>query len=81
MGILKSSGFGGGCIDPCLNVKKSTKGIVFVALYVDDNLMIDDKATIDDAILPFKNKGLVLKIMEGLQDYLSCKIKVSARPI
>ena len=24
-----------------------------------------------------KNKGLVLKIMEGLQDYLSCKIKMS----
>ena len=24
-----------------------------------------------------KSKGLVLKIMEGLQDYLSCKIKIS----
>ena len=32
---------------------------------------------IDDAIFVLKNKGLVLKIMKGLQDYLSCKIKIS----
>ena len=32
---------------------------------------------IDDAIEALKNKGLVLKIVEGLQDYLSCKIKFS----
>ena len=73
--ILKSSGFVGGSIDPCLYVKKSTKGIVHVDLYIDDNLMIGDIAAIDGAIEALKNKGLVLKIMEGLQDYLSCKIK------
>ena len=70
--ILKSSSFIGGNIDPCLYVKKSTKGIVYIALYVDDNLMIDDIAAIDDAIVALK-----LKILEGLQDYLSCKIKIS----
>ena len=64
--ILKSTGFIGGSIDPCLNVKKSAKGIVYMALYVDDNLMIGDSATIDDAILVLKNKGLVLKIVEGI---------------
>ena len=32
-------------------------------------------ATIDDAIEVLKTKGLVLKIVEGLQDYLSWKIK------
>ena len=53
------------------------KGIIYVALYVDDNLMIGDSAMIDDAILALKNKGLVLKTVEGLQDYLSCKIKIS----
>ena len=52
------------------------RGIVYVALYVDNNLMIGGKAAID-AILALKNKGLVLKVMEGLQDYLSCKIKIS----
>ena len=75
--ILKSFGFIGGNIDPCLYVKKSAKGIVYVAFYLDDNLMIGNSATIDEAILALKNKGLVLKIMEGLQDYLSCKIKIS----
>ena len=54
-------------MNPCLFVKRSSKGIVYVALYVDNNLMIGDKATIDDAIIAFKNKGLVLKVMEGLQ--------------
>ena len=72
--ILKSSGFVRGSIDPCLYVQKGT---VYVALYVDDNLMIWYIATIDDAIEALKNKGLVLKIVEGLQDYLSCKIKIS----
>ena len=69
--------FCGGSIDPCFYVKKSTKPILYVALYIDDNLMIGNSATIDDAILALKNKGLVLKIMEGLQDYLSYKIKIS----
>ena len=39
--------------------------------------MIGDKTMIDDAILVLKNKELVLKVMEGLQDYLSCEIKFS----
>ena len=75
--ILKSSGFVSGSINPCLYVKKSAKGIVYVALYIDNSLTIGDIATIDDAIEALKNKGLILKIMEGLQDYPSCKIKFS----
>ena len=53
------------------------KGTAYLALYMDDNLMIGDIAAINDAIEVLKNKGLVLKIMEGLQDYLSCKVKFS----
>ena len=75
--ILKNSDFIGGTIDPCLYVKKSAKDVVYVALYVDDNLMIGDITTIDDAIKALKCKGLVLKIVEGLQDYLSCEMKLS----
>ena len=74
--ILKSSGFEGGIIDPCLYVKRSAKGILYIALYVDDNHLIGNKAPIDDAILALKNKGLVLKGVEGVQDYLSCEIKI-----
>ena len=52
-------------------------GVVYVALYVDDNLMIGDIAAINDAIEVLENKGLILKIVEGLWDYLSCNIKFS----
>ena len=58
-------------------VKKSVKGLLYIALYVDNNLMVGDVKAIDDAISALKNNGLVLKVMEGLQDYLSCKIKFS----
>ena len=53
------------------------KGVVYVALYVVDNLMVGNIATIDDTIEALKSKGLVLKIVEGLQDYLSYEIKIS----
>ena len=39
--------------------------------------MIGDIAAIDYAIEALKNMGLALKIVEGLQDYVSCKIKFS----
>ena len=55
--------------------QKSTKGIVYVALYIDDNLMISNNAMIDDTILALKHRGLVLKIVDELQGYLSCKSK------
>ena len=47
------------------------KDIVYLALYADNNLMIGDMATIDNAIEPLKNKALVLKTVEVPQDYLS----------
>ena len=45
-------------------MKKSANDIVYVPLYIDDNLMIGDMATIDDGIEALKGKGLVLKIVE-----------------
>ena len=47
-------------------------GIVYTALYVDNNLMVGNIAAIDDVIEALKSK---LKIME--QDSFSCKIKFS----
>ena len=38
-----------GVIGPCLYIKKSAKGVVFVALYVDDNSMIVNLEVIDKA--------------------------------
>ena len=71
--ILKNSGFVESSINPCLYVKKSAKGI----LYIGNNLMIGEMAINDNAIKVLKSKGLVLKFVEGLQDYLSCEIKFS----
>ena len=46
-----------------------------VALYVNENLMIGNMATLYNVIEVLKNKGLVLNIVKGLRDYLSSKIK------
>ena len=66
--ILNYSGFVNGNVYPCLYVKKSAKSVVYV-------FIVGDMVAIDDAIAALNSNGLVLKIMEGLQDYLSCKIK------
>ena len=65
-------------MDQCLFLKKSKKGLVLIALYVDDNLMIGHPKAIKDAIKEMKKFGLVLKIKDNLKDYLSCEIKFSA---
>ena len=57
--------------------KKSEKGIVCVALYIDDNLMVGELEVFDKEIAAFEENGMVLKIMEGLQDYLFCKVRFS----
>ena len=75
--ILKNLGFVGGNVDPCLYIEKSAKGIVYVALYLDNNFMVGNNEVIDDAIATFKNNGLVLKVMEGLQGYLSAKLNLN----
>ena len=74
---LKNLEFVGGNVYPCLYVNKSAKGIVYVALYIDDNLMVGDVKAIDDMTAALKKNGLVVEVMEGLQDYLFCEIKFS----
>ena len=71
--ILKSLGFFGGNVNPCFYVKKSAKGVLIAALYIDDNLIIASIEAIDDAIAAIKETGLVSKIVEGPQDCLTCK--------
>ena len=39
--------------------------------------MIKDVEVIDEAIIALNETGLVLKVMKGIQDYLSCKVKFS----
>ena len=43
-----------------------TKSIVYVALYVDDDLMIEGPEAIDEAVEQYTLNALVLKVMESL---------------
>ena len=74
--VLKTLGFGGGDIDPCLLYKKTDKGIVLIGLYVDDLLIIGDSNEIDEVIAGLKNHFSV-KVEDEINDYLSCEIQFS----
>ena len=75
--ILQKIGFEGGDVDPCLYVWKNNKGIVFIAIYVDDNLLVGNKEAIDKTIELLQKEGFNLKIEDNLEDYLSCNIHFS----
>ena len=64
-------------VNPCFHVKHSVKGIVYIALYVDVNLMVEDTEFVDEATGFLKENGLDLKIVEGLEYYLPCKVRFS----
>jgi len=73
--ILKKIGFTGGTIDPCLMMRKNQHGIVYIAIYVDDCLLLGDKKAIEKVVEDVKKEGLNVKIEESMGDYLSCNIK------
>ena len=52
-------------------MKTSEKGILYIALNMDNNLIVGDVKVIDEAIAAFKENRLVLKLVKGLQNYLS----------
>ena len=51
------------------------QGYVYAALYIDNNLTVGNPQAIDEEAL--QEYGLVLNVVEELQDYLSCKVKLS----
>ena len=46
--LLRKIGFAGGDSDPFLFVRKNKLGICYIAIYVDDNLMIHHEVTINE---------------------------------
>ena len=48
--ILKNRGFTGGNVEPCLYMKQSVKDRVYIALYIDDNLMVGNTDAIDEVV-------------------------------
>jgi hypothetical protein len=75
--FLREIGFEGGYADPCLFTRKDEKGIIFIALYVDDCLCIGDKTAINDMVDKLRKRDLKLKVDDELRDYLSCEIHFS----
>ena len=57
-------------------VRRDENGICFIAIWVDDSLMIGDTKAIDKTIEELQNEGFSLKIEGALSDYLSCEIKI-----
>ena len=72
--ILKSIGFVGGQIDPCLMMRKNDLGTVYIAMYVDDSLFMGDDKAIRSAIKEIQDSGFNMTVEETLGDYLSCNI-------
>jgi len=71
---LRELGFVGGYPDPCLMTRHGKEGVVFIAIWVDDSLLVGDQKAIDKTIEDLKRKGFTLKVEGSLQDYLSCEI-------
>ena len=55
---LRELGFSGGEVDPCLMVKKTKEGIVYVAIYVDDCLFCGTKSMIVQTVKDIRKWGL-----------------------
>ena len=63
-------------MDPCLYVRESTKfGRVYIALYVDDNLIVGKEEAINEVIQELCDEVFTLKGEDNLKDYLSCEIE------
>ena len=76
--ILKKVLFNEGNIDSCLCVKKSKENVVYIALDIDDNLMVGNTEAIDEVIEALQENGPVFKVIEGLQNDLSFKVSFSS---
>jgi hypothetical protein len=74
MKVLQTIGFLGGNADPCMMVQRNNKGVCFIAIWVDDLLLIGHDDAIEQTIHNLKAHGFGLKIEGELDDYLSCKI-------
>jgi len=75
--VLKSIGFESRIIDPCLLTRKGKKGIVHIAIYIDDCFCCSDMKEIEQVIEDMKDSAFKLKIEKELNDYLSCKLHFS----
>ena len=74
--VLGKLGFKASKVDPCLLIKRNEKGVIFVALYVDDCLCVGSKQQIEELKSNIQG-SFAIKINDGVKDYLSCEIYFS----
>ncbi|KAL7526613.1 hypothetical protein ACHAWF_001850, partial [Thalassiosira exigua] len=75
--LTTKMGFKSGDVDPCLLYRRDDKGLVYVAIYVDDNLIVGQREAIEDTIEGLRRNGFTVTVEDTLEDYLSCQIEFS----
>jgi len=76
---LRKLGFVGGYPDPCLMTRKDKNGICFIAIWVDDSLLVGHPKAIQQVIDDLQKEGFDLKLDGSLDDYLSCEITIDQK--
>ncbi len=61
--------------------RQSKEGLGFIAIWVDDSLLVGNKKAMNKTIEELKEKGFTLKVEGMLQDYLSCKITINWKEV
>ena len=72
--ILKKIGFTGGSVHPCLYMRNNYDVTVYVALCINDNLIIGDHNAIDHVIIRLEKKWASIEVENNLTDYFFCNI-------
>lgn len=72
--ILTKIGFVQSYAEPCLFIRTYEKGMVLMAVHVDDCYIIGTTTALNDTIDCIKKSGLNVTVQRNIKDYLSCKI-------
>ena len=75
--MLKEVGFTKRNVDLGHYMGKSKKGMVYICLYLDNNLLIGNPKSTNQEVEEFQKIRSVLKVVDRLQGYLSCEITSS----
>ena len=70
---MKKIGFKTSEMDPCLFIRNGKKNLVYMAIWVDDCLIVGTKEDVDETIELFKQQFKTTE-ESTLNDYLSCEI-------
>ncbi len=56
--------------------RRTKGGVVFIAIWMDNLLLVGNQKAIDETISDLGKEGFTLKVEGSLQDYLSCEITI-----